>query len=49
MAKGTKPPTPFHGRHGYNPESVSKAIKNNRTGKIGKKEAGLIHRLLRGR
>lgn len=37
------------GRHGYNPESVSKAIANNRTGKIGAKEASAIHRLLRGR
>lgn len=39
-----------HGsRHGYNPESVNSAIKNNRTGKIGRKEATAIHRLLKGR
>lgn len=39
-----------HGsRHGYNPESVNNAIKNNRTGKIGSKEASAIHRLLKGR
>lgn len=39
-----------HGsRHGYNPESVNSAIKNNRTGKIGRKEASAIHRLLKGR
>jgi len=39
-----------HGsRHGYNPSSVDKAIKNNRTGKIGGREASAIHRLLKGR
>lgn len=46
-------PVPTHdgfvGRHGYNPESVSKAIANNRTGKIGAREGSAIHRLLRGR
>lgn len=38
------------GRHGYNPESVQKAIEGNRAGgKIGAKEGSAIHRLLRGR
>ena len=32
----------------YNPESVNKAIKNNRTGKIGGRESKMIHALLRG-
>ena len=34
---------------GYNPKSVQKAIENNRTGKIGGKEAKMIHALLKGR
>lgn len=39
-----------HGsRHGYNPDSVNEAIKNNRTGKIGGREAKMIHALLKGR
>ena len=33
----------------YNPKSVQKAIENNRTGKIGGKEAKMIHALLKGR
>lgn len=39
------------GRHGYNPDSVNKAIaSSNRAGRrIGGKEASAIHRLLRGR
>lgn len=53
LASGSKSaPAPAHdgtiGRHGYNPEAVSKAIANNRTGKIGAREASAIHRLLRG-
>ena len=41
-----------HGsRHGYNPDSVNKAIAaSNRAGrKISSKGASLIHRLLKGR
>lgn len=39
------------GRHGYNPESVDKAINNasRYQGKVGGKERSAIHRLLRGR
>lgn len=40
------------GRHGYNAQGVSRAIStHNRSGrgKIGKKEASTIHRLLKGR
>jgi len=46
MAKKTK-----HVIHTYNREAVNNAIKSSgRHGKkIGKKEAGLIHRLLKGR
>lgn len=33
---------------GYNKDAVDKAIKNNRTGKIGKGEAKRIHGLLKG-
>lgn len=33
---------------GYNKDSVDSAIKNNRTGKIGNKEAKMIHGLLKG-
>lgn len=38
-------------RHDYNPEAVQKAIEaSNRAGrKIGRKEAKLIHALLKGR
>jgi len=39
------------GRHGYNPESVDKAINSasRHQGKVGGKERSAIHRLLRGR
>ena len=39
------------GRFGYNPDSVNKAIESsNRSGRrIGGKEAGMIHALMRGR
>lgn len=61
LASGPKSaPAPVHGamassynehgsRHGYNPASVNEAIKNNRTGKIGGREAKMIHALLKGR
>jgi hypothetical protein len=34
--------------HEYNAEAVQKAINNNRTGKIGGKEAQAIHSVLKG-
>lgn len=41
----------IEGRHGYNAVAVSKAIEaSNRSGRrIGRREAILIHRLLKGR
>lgn len=49
-AHGPKEAANPNGRHGYNPESVQKAIEGNRAGgKIGAKEGSAIHRLLRGR
>jgi hypothetical protein len=36
-------------RPGYNADAVNKAIARNPTGKIGRKEARAIHRLLKGR
>lgn len=40
-----------NGRHGYNPDSVNKAIGNasRYQGKVGGREASAIHRLLKGR
>lgn len=42
-------PSGGSGTHKYNASSVNSAIKNNRTGKIGGREASAIHRLLKGR
>lgn len=42
------PKKPKGFEHKYNAESVSKSIKTSRV-KIGKKEARLIHALLKGR
>lgn len=41
----------IEGRHGYSPEAVNAAIaSSNRHGRpIGRREATLIHRLLKGR
>lgn len=49
MARG--PEFEAGGRHGYNPIAVNQAIESsNRAGRrIGRKEAKLIHALLRGR
>ncbi len=44
-----KPESKPEGRFGYRKDSVQKAIDNNRTGKIGKKEGRMIHALLKGR